>query len=102
MVRAVGSISNRDGIGARLTLSGGGRVLVREVRAGSSYLGQNDLRVHFGLGAARMADRLEIRWPGGVIDVIEDIESNHILTVVEGEGVRDRRPFEPEDAGTRR
>ncbi len=102
MVRAVGSISNRDGIGARLTLSGGGRVLVREVRAGSSYLGQNDLRVHFGIGAARMADRLEIRWPGGVIDVIEDIESNHILTVVEGEGVRDRRPFEPEDAGTRR
>ena len=65
LVHTVGAIGNRDGIGARLTLSAGGRLMVREVRAGSSYLGQNDRRVHFGLGAARTADRLEIRWPGG-------------------------------------
>jgi hypothetical protein len=51
LVRLRGRESNRDAIGARVTASVGGRRLVREVRAGSSYLGQSDLRVHFGLGA---------------------------------------------------
>jgi hypothetical protein len=94
LVRTVGSRSNRDGIGARLKLSVGGKILVREVKAGSSYLAQNDLRVHFGLGKARKADRMEIRWPGGPVEVIENIEANRILTVREGEGVVRSVPFE--------
>jgi enediyne biosynthesis protein E4 len=93
LVRTVGSKSNRDGIGARLKLSVGGKILVRDVKAGSSYLAQNDLRVHFGLGNATKADRLEIRWPSGVIDAIENIEANQILTVREGAGVTSRRGF---------
>ena len=51
-VRVVGSRSNRDGLGARVTLTAGGRTQVREVKSGSSYLGQNDVRAHAGLGAS--------------------------------------------------
>ena len=49
-MRTLGSTSNRDGIGARLKLFVGGKIFIRDVKAGSSYLAQNDLRVHFGLG----------------------------------------------------
>lgn len=87
LVRTIGTASNRDGIGARLTLTVGPTVMVREVHAGSSYLAQNDLRAHFGLGSEMKADRLEVRWPSGVIDVIEDIEANQILTIREGDGI---------------
>ena len=66
---------------------------MRDVKAGSSYLAQNDLRVHFGLGNAPKADRLEIRWPSGVVDTIESIEANQILTVREGSGVTARQPL---------
>src|SRR5437867_1389056 len=93
LVQTIGSVSNRDGIGARLKLFVGGRVLAREVKAGSSYLAQNDLRVHFGLGQAQRADRLEIRWPSGRVDTIETIQANQMLTVLEGTGVTDRKPF---------
>src|SRR5438093_9119920 len=68
LIRTVGSKSNRDGIGARVKLTLNGTVLLRYVKAGSSYQGQNDLRVHFGLGTARMAERLEILWPSGSVD----------------------------------
>jgi hypothetical protein len=94
LIRTLGTKSNRDGIGARLKLSIGNKTLVREVKAGSSYLSQSDLRVHFGLGEAPRADRLEIRWPSGVIDVMENIGANQILTVLEGKGITNRKPFE--------
>jgi hypothetical protein len=94
LVRTVGSSSNRDGVGARLKLSVGGKTLVREVKAGSSYLAQNDLRVHFGLGNASKADRLEIHWPGGPVEVIENIAANCIVTVRQGDGVVRSVPFE--------
>jgi len=93
LVRIIGSRSNRDGIGARLRLSVAGKILVRDVKAGSSYLAQNDIRVHFGLGTAPKADRLEIRWPSGAVDTIESIEANQILTVSEGVGITGRQPF---------
>ena len=93
LVRTVGTRSNRDGIGARLKLSVGGKILVRDVKAGSSYLSQNDLRVHFGLGNATKADRLEIHWPSGAVDAIEGIEANQIVTIREGSGVAVRRLF---------
>jgi hypothetical protein len=93
LVRTIGSKSNRDGIGARLRLTVNGRVQIGEVKAGSSYLGQNELRVHFGLGRAREVDLLEIRWPSGGVEVLENIKSNQILTVEEGKGVTSRVPF---------
>ncbi len=85
--------SNRSGIGARLTLTTGEQRQIREVQSGSSYLGQNDLRAHFGLGSATRSDRLEIRWPGGTTEVIRDLPANHVVTVREGEGVVERVPF---------
>ena len=93
LIRTVGSKSNRDGIGARLKLTVNGKVLLRDVKAGSSYQGQNDLRVHFGLGSARMAERLEILWPSGSVDSLENVEANQILTITEGRGVTAREPF---------
>jgi hypothetical protein len=85
--------SNRSAIGARLVLTVGKQRLLREVQSGSSYLGQNDLRVHFGLGQALRADRLDITWPGGAIETIERLEANHVFTVREGKGVVGRLPF---------
>jgi hypothetical protein len=95
LVRTTGSKSNRDGIGARLKLTVGGKILMREMKAGSSYLAQNDMRVHFGLGQSVRADRLEVRWPSGTVDTIENIDANQIITVLEGKGMTGRRPFAP-------
>ena len=93
LVRVIGTKSNRSGIGARLTLTTSGRRQVREVQSGSSYLGQNDLRAHFGLGASTQAERLDIRWPSGVNEVVKDLPANNVITLREGEGVVERVPF---------
>lgn len=87
VVRLVGVRSNRDAIGARVTVTAGGRTQVREVKSGSSYLGQNDLRAHFGLGDLARVDRVQIRWPAGTTETIEAPSVNHALTIVEGRGV---------------
>jgi len=63
------------------------------VRAGSSYLGQNDLRAHFGLGAVAVADRLEVRWPSGRSEVLRNIPANQIITIREGNDIVGRVPF---------
>ncbi len=93
VVRLVGTRSNRDGIGARLRVTTGKKTQLREVKAGSSYLGQNDLRVHVGVGTATVIDRLEIFWPSGRMETIERLPANAIVTVVEGEGVTKSTPF---------
>jgi hypothetical protein len=93
LVRAIGTRSNRSGIGTRLTLVTAGRRQVRDVQSGSSYLTQNDLRVHFGLDQSSRAERLEIRWPGGATEVVENLPANHVITVREGKGVISRVPF---------
>ena len=92
LVETVGRRSNRQGIGARLKLTAGGKIQIREIRAGSSYLGQNDLRAHFGLGSVTKIERLEIRWPSGAMDVVEKLEADQLVTVEEGKGmVRTKR-----------
>jgi hypothetical protein len=93
VVRLIGTQSNRDGIGARLRLTAGGRTQMRDVKAGSSYLGQNDLRQHFGLGEGTRAERLEVRWPSGRVEVVQDPPVDHIVSVREGSGLVDRRAF---------
>jgi hypothetical protein len=87
LVRLVGTRSNRDGVGARLRLTTATRTQIREVKAGSSYLSQNDLRQHFGLGTSQRADRLEVRWPSGGVDTLQNVPANQIITVREGEGI---------------
>jgi hypothetical protein len=93
LIQTVGKASNRDGIGARITLMSGGRTLIREIKSGSSYLSQNDMRAHFGLGRATMVDRLVIRWPSGKTDNAVNVPANAVLTIREGDGIIKRTPF---------
>ena len=93
LVQAIGTTSNRSGIGARLALTTGQRRQVREIQSGSSYLTQNDLRAHFGLGQADRAERLEIRWPDGSTEVVDNLPANHVVSVRQGKGIVDRVPL---------
>ncbi len=93
LIRLRGRQGNRDGIGAMVTATVGSRKAVREVRAGSSYLGQNDLRVHFGLGRATVVDRLEVRWPGGQVETLKAVAAQEIVTIAEGGGIVDHHPL---------
>jgi len=87
VIRLVGVRSNRDGIGARVTVAAQGRTQMREVKSGSSYLGQNDLRAHVGVGEATRVDRLDVRWPSGQTETVRDVPANQIVTVTEGRGL---------------
>jgi hypothetical protein len=93
LLRLVGTSSNRSAFGARVRTTVGARTLVRELTSGSSYLGQNDPRVHLGLGAARLIDRLEIRWPSGKTESINNVASNQMITIREGAGIVERSPL---------
>ncbi|MCE2435960.1 MAG: CRTAC1 family protein [Candidatus Latescibacteria bacterium] len=75
--------SNRDGIGAVVHVSAGGKIQVREVRSQSSYLSVSDLRLHFGLGNARRVDRIEVRWVSGRVQVLEDVGVDRVVVVEE-------------------
>jgi len=79
--------SNRDGIGAKITVKAGGRALMDEVRSGSSYISNNDMRVHFGLGAATKIEWVEVRWPSGLVERFENLSVDSIHTLKEGSGV---------------
>ncbi|HEX8766516.1 MAG TPA: CRTAC1 family protein [Candidatus Acidoferrum sp.] len=89
--RTVGAKSNRDGIGAKITVKVGSRTLVDEVRSGSSYDSNNDLRVHFGLGAAAKIDSVEVRWPTGLVERFESLSVDSIHTLKEGSGIRSEK-----------
>jgi enediyne biosynthesis protein E4 len=84
--RTIGSKSNRDGIGARITVKAAARMLVDEVRSGSSYISNNDIRVHFGLGAAAKIDWVQIRWPSGLLERFENLPVDSFHTLKEGAG----------------
>ena len=86
-VKLIGTHCNRDAIGARATLVAGDLIQVREVHAGGSFLSQSDLRLHFGLGDRSRVDRLEIRWPGGQIEVIDPVPVDRHIAVQEGSGL---------------
>jgi len=79
-------MSNRDGIGARITVQAGGRKLVQEVRSGSTYNSSSDLRVHFGLGAAAKVDSIEVLWPSGIAESFAASPSDAIVVLKEGSG----------------
>lgn len=83
MVSLVGKSSNRDGVGARLNLHVGGKVLHRQKKGGGSYLSAHDGRVHFGLGTSSRVDRLEVVWPTGKRQVLENLEANRVITIIE-------------------
>ena len=84
-VRLVGRKSNRDGIGARVTVTAGGASRMEEVRSGGSYLSQSDLRAHFGLGETSSIASVEIRWPGGQVDRLAGVPVDRTIIVREGD-----------------
>jgi hypothetical protein len=85
-IHTVGVKSNRDGIGARILVKAGSRTLVDEVRSGSSYVSNSDMRVHFGLGAATKIEWVEVRWPSGMVERFTDLPVDAIHTLKEGSG----------------
>jgi len=84
--KTVGTRSNRDGIGARISAKNGERTLVDEVRSGSSYISQNDMRVHFGLGVRAKIDSVQVRWPSGLVEHFDNLSADTIHTLKEGSG----------------
>ena len=81
-LKLTGRRSNRSAIGARVTVTAGGRTQSSEVRSGGSYLSQNDLRLHFGLGETKAIERIEIRWPSGVVQ-LDRPAINRVTAIVE-------------------
>jgi len=75
--RAIGVKSNRDGIGAKITVRAGARTLVDEVRSGSSYISNNDMRVHFGLAPPSKSNGLQVRWPSGLLEEFAAFPPTH-------------------------
>jgi enediyne biosynthesis protein E4 len=86
LIKLVGTKSNRDAIGARVTVRAGGHQQLQEVRSGGGYISQSDFRLHFGLGPATKVEVLEIRWPSGAVEKFEGLPADHILLVREGLG----------------
>jgi hypothetical protein len=90
-LRLAGTVSNRDGIGARATVRVGTASASRIVRTGSSYLSQSELPLTFGLGAAAKADEVTIVWPSGRRDALGALDGGQEYTVTEGKGVTGKR-----------
>ena len=82
-----GTKSNRLALNARIKIVAGGMTQTDEVHSGGSYLSQNDLRLHFGLGGATKIDSVEIRWPSGKVDTVKDLAADHFYALLEGEGI---------------
>jgi hypothetical protein len=86
--RLEGTRSNRSAIGARVEIEAGGRKQISYVLSGGSYLSQDDLRVHFGLGATTRVDRIRIRWPNGNSEERGPVEADRVITIKEGTGAQ--------------
>jgi len=85
-IQTVGTKSNRDGIGARVRVKTASRILVDEVRSGSSYISSSDRRVHFGLGKTQKIEWVEIRWPSGWTERFANLPADQIHKLTEGSG----------------
>jgi hypothetical protein len=82
-----GTKSNRLALGARLKIMAGGMTQTSQILSGGSYISQNDLRVHFGLGSATKIDSLEIRWPSGQVETLKDLDADKFYGILEGKGI---------------
>lgn len=92
--KTIGADSNRDGIGAKITLFlPDGSKLSQVVHSGSSYCSQSELVLTFGLGGADKIDRVEIEWPGGKIDKVMNLSANQLYIIKEGAGIAKSNPL---------
>jgi hypothetical protein len=92
----LGTKSNRLALNARVRVTAGDLVQTDEVRSGGSYLSQNDLRLHFGLGKHESVDRVEIFWPSGSKEILTQLRADRFYTVTEGKGITASQPTNPQ------
>jgi hypothetical protein len=90
LLSLIGTKSNRAAIGARVTVRADGHQQTQEVRSGGGYISQSDFRLHFGLGGATKVDSVEIRWPSGLVQHLDNLEANKIIKIREGAGIVDK------------
>lgn len=83
-VSLVGTTSNRNGVGARITIYGAWGQQVREVRSGESYGIMNSFSQHFGLGSATSIDSIVVKWPSGQVDTYTELAGDQFVTLIEG------------------
>jgi hypothetical protein len=95
LFKLLGTKSNKAAIGARVTVKSGTLVQMDEVRGGASYISQNDLRLHFGLGTSEKMSEVNIRWPNGDTEVLHDVPADFIYTIVEGQGIQQKTALPP-------
>lgn len=93
LFKLIGTKSNRAALGARVTVKAGGVTQFSEVRGGGSYCSQNDLRLHFGLEKSTTMSSVEIQWPSGSKQVLNDVPADFIYTVMEDKGITQKVPF---------
>jgi len=101
LFKLLGTRSNRLAIGARVTVRAGKLTQFSEVKGGSSYISQNDLRLHFGLETNQKIDEVTVRWPNGESEAVRDVPADFIYTIVEGKGIESKIPLPPANAPTR-
>ncbi len=89
-IKPVGTMSNIDGIGVRATVQAGALYMMREINNGNSR-GQHELVAHFGLGKNARADSVEVRWPSGQVDVLQNVPANQFILLKEGVGIVETR-----------
>ena len=99
LFKLVGAKSNRAAIGARVRVLSAGVRQLAEVHGGGSYLSQNDFRLHFGLGNSTKMESVEIRWPSGKVETLQNVAADAIYTIVEGEGIKDTKALSPPAVG---
>jgi hypothetical protein len=83
LINLAGTTSNRDGIGSIVKVTAGGKVQTAQKKSTTGYLSQNDPRLHFGLAKNEIIEKIEIRWPSGKQQLIENVKVNQILTIKE-------------------
>lgn len=86
-VKLVGTRSNRDAVGARITVQAGELRCYREINAGGGFISQNSHVQHFGLGERASIDSLIVHWPGGGVERFGNLAANQRVTITENEGL---------------
>jgi hypothetical protein len=90
LLKLEGTKSNRDATGARVTVRVSDQQQTQEVRSGGGYISQSDFRLHFGLGKATKADAIEIRWPSGLVQRLENVAGNRVVRIRESIGIMEK------------
>jgi hypothetical protein len=82
-VELEGTVSNRNGVGAKVWVSAGGLTQLRQVQCGDSLGAGSDMAVHFGLGEATQIEQVEVKWPSGRVQVLTEVAVDQRFTIIE-------------------